>query len=155
MKIWYTLYGRLLDVRVLEKAFKKTGKKRKTKGNIVAGTVFGDIHSIGITMVAALARAEGFNVIELGVNIKAEHFVKAIKEHKAHILAMSALLTTTAPEQEKVIKLLKRENLRDKVKVAVGGGAITQDFADQIGADGYRPTAPMAVELFKEFVEVA
>ena len=78
--------------------------------------------------------------------------MRAISDHKPEILAMSALLTTTAPEQEKVIKMLKDEGFREKVKVAVGGGAITSEFATLIGADGYAPTAPMGVKLFKKLL---
>jgi len=105
-------------------------------------------------MVAALAKADGFDVIELGVNIKSEQFVETIMKYKADILAMSALLTTTAPEQKKVIEVLKRENLRDRVKIAVGGGAITEDFAKDIGANGYAPTAPLGIRLFNRFIGV-
>jgi methanogenic corrinoid protein MtbC1 len=134
---------------VLEEKILASGKKMESRGTIVAGTVVGDIHSIGIGMVVALARAAGFKVIDLGVDVSPEKFLQALREHKPDILAMSALLTTTAQAQKAVIETLKEENLRDRVKVAVGGGAITQEFADMIGADGYRPTAPGAVELFK------
>ncbi|MCK4814898.1 cobalamin-dependent protein, partial [bacterium] len=102
---------------------------------------------IGKTMVSTLLTAGGFKVHDLGVNIKAVEFLKAIKNYKPDILAMSALMTMTAPEQRKVIDTLKKEGIRDKVKVMVGGGAITEDFAGSIGADGYDPTAPGAVEL--------
>ena len=121
-------------------------------GTIVIGTVYGDIHSIGKTLVATLSAAAGFKVVDLGINITAEEFMAAIREHNPNILAMSTLLTTTAPEQAKIIKSLKEEGLREKVKVVVGGGGITHDFAEKIGADGYEPTAPMAVELFKKIV---
>ena len=89
---------------------------------------------------------------DLGINVTAENFVKGITENNADILAMSALMTTTAPEQRKIIENLERENLRDKVKIMVGGGAITQDFANSIGADGYDPTAPGAVKLARTLV---
>ena len=138
---------------IIEEELKRTGMKRETLGSIVAGTVFGDIHNIGKTMVCTLLTAEGFEVHDLGVNIKAEEFVEAIENYKADILAMSALLTMTAPEQRKVIAILKEKGVRDKVKIMVGGGAITQDFAKSIGADGYDPTAPGAVELAKRLVE--
>ncbi len=103
-------------------------------------------------MVSTLALAQGFEVIDLGVDIVAEKFIEGVKEHNADILAMSSLLTTTAYEQRKVIKALKEANLRDKVKVVVGGGAITEEFAREIEADGYRPTAPGAISLFRELV---
>ncbi|MBA7620868.1 hypothetical protein ES703_28223 [subsurface metagenome] len=89
---------------------------------------------------------------DLGVNIKAEEFLEAIEKYQANILAMSALLTMTASEQKKVIDTLKGKGIREKVKVMVGGGAITADFAESIGADGYDPTAPGAVELAKRLL---
>lgn len=137
---------------ILEEELKKTGAKRETLGTVVAGTVFGDIHSIGKSMVCTLLTAGGFEVHDLGVNIKAEEFLEAIEKYQANILAMSALLTMTAPEQRKVIDALKQKGIREKVRVMVGGGAITADFAQSIGADGYDPTAPGAVELARRLV---
>ena len=130
----------------------KRGKKVESLGTVVIGTVYGDIHSIGKTMVATLLSAEGFTVHDIGINVPAADFVKAVEDDKAHIVAMSALLTTTAPEQNKVIGLLKKKSLRDTVKVMVGGGAITKEFADSIGADGYSGTAPGAVKLAKKLL---
>jgi corrinoid protein of di/trimethylamine methyltransferase len=137
---------------ILEEELKRTDAKRKTLGTVVAGTVFGDIHSIGKSMVCTLLTAGGFEVHDLGVNIKAEEFLEAVEKYQADILAMSALLTTTALEQRKVIDALKAKGIREKVKVMVGGGAITAEFAKSIGADGYDPTAPGAVELARRLV---
>ncbi len=137
---------------VIEAEIQKQGKQRSSLGTVVAGTVFGDIHSIGISIVVALARAEGFTVVDLGVNVTAERFVEAVTHKEADLLAMSALLTTTAYEQKKVVDALTRRGLRDKVKVVVGGGAITDEFAESIGADGYAPTAPLAAELFRKLL---
>lgn len=137
---------------IIEEEIKRTGAKRESLGTIVAGTVFGDIHSIGKTMVCTLLVAEGFEVYDLGVNIKAEEFLKAIKKYNADILAMSALMTMTASEQKKVIEYLEKEGLRDKIKIMVGGGAITEEFAKDIGADGYDPTAPGAVKLARKLI---
>lgn len=137
---------------VIKKEIKRKGIKRESLGTVVAGTVYGDIHTIGKTMVVTLLIAEGFTVYDLGVNIKTEEFIEAIRKYKANILAMSSLMTTTVSEQKKIIETLKKGNLRDKVKVMVGGGAITQEFADSIGADGYDPTAPGAVKLAKNLV---
>jgi len=139
-------------VPIIEKEIERTGARRESLGIIVAGTVFGDIHSIGKTMVCTLLTAEGFKVHDLGINIKAEQFLEAIKKYNANILAMSALMTMTASEQRKVIEYLKKENLRDKIKIMIGGGAITEEFAKDIGADGYDPTAPGAVRLARELV---
>lgn len=137
---------------ILEEELKRTGMKREVLGIVVAGTVFGDIHSIGKSMVCTLLTAGGFKVYDLGVNIKAEEFLEAIDKYQADILAMSALLTMTAAEQRKVIDTLKKRGIREKVKIIVGGGAITADFAESIGADGYDPTASGAVELAKSLV---
>ncbi len=138
--------------RILEEEIKRSGAKQKSLGVVVIGTVAGDIHDIGKNMVATLLKAGGFEVHDLGINIQADEFVQAIVKHDAQILAMSALLTTTAPQQRKVIDLLQEKGLRDKVKVMVGGGGITADFAASIGADGYDPTAPGAVNLARRFM---
>ena len=137
---------------ILEEELKRIDAKRETLGIVVAGTVFGDIHSIGKSMVCTLLTAGGFEVHDLGVNIKAEEFLEAVEKYQADVLAMSALLTTTALEQRKVIDALKAKGIREKVKVMVGGGAITAEFAKSIGADGYDPTAPGAVELARRLV---
>ena len=137
---------------IIEKEIKRRGITRESLGTVVIGTVYGDIHTIGKTMVATLLIAEGFVVNDLGINVTSERFVEGIKKYKADILAMSALMTMTAPEQRKVIETLKKEELRDKVKIMVGGGAITQEFANSIGADGYDPTAPGAVKLARRLI---
>lgn len=137
---------------IIEEEIKRTGAKRVSLGTVIAGTVFGDIHSIGKTMVCTLLTAEGFEVHDLGVNIKAEEFLEATKKYNADILAMSALMTMTASEQKKVIEYLKKEGLRDKIKIMVGGGAITEEFAKDVGADGYDPTAPGAVKLARRLI---
>lgn len=137
---------------VLEAAIKATGGKKATLGTVVAGTVQGDIHSIGIEMVCTLLVAAGFDVHYLGIDVTPERFIEAVRETGADIVALSALLTVTSAEDKKVIGLLEEAGLRDQVKVMVGGGAINADFAASIGADGYEPAAPGAVELAKSFV---
>ena len=139
---------------ILEEEISRSGASRESLGIVVIGTVYGDIHTIGKTMVATLLSAEGFQVIDLGINVAAEGFIEGVKKHNANILAMSALLTTTAPEQRKVIDRMNKEGIRDKVKVIVGGGAITQEFADSIGADGYDPTAPGSVKLARKLIGI-
>jgi corrinoid protein of di/trimethylamine methyltransferase len=131
---------------IIEK-IQELGKDVTSLGRVVIGTVFGDIHSIGKSMVATLLFAEGFEVEDLGVNVTAEDFLTAVKEKSPEILAMSALLTTTSMEQKNVIEGLSVEGVRDRVKVMVGGSPINQEFADRIGADGYGATAPEAVKL--------
>jgi trimethylamine corrinoid protein len=140
---------------VLEAAIKSSGGKKAALGTVVAGTVQGDIHSIGIEIVCTLLVAAGFDVHYLGIDIPAERFVEAVREKSAGIVALSALLTVTSAEDKKVIRLLAEAGLREQVKVMVGGGAINADFAASIGADGYEPAAPGAVELAKSFVGAA
>ena len=137
---------------ILEEEIKKAGKEKKSLGKVIIGTVLGDVHTIGKTMVATLLKAGGFEVIDLGVDVSAVKFIEAVKKYNPDILAMSALLTTTAYEQKNVIENLKKENLRTKVKIMVGGGAVTEDFANSIGADGFESTAPAAVGLAKRLI---
>ena len=139
---------------ILEERIKATGGKRQTLGRVVIGTVYGDVHNIGKNMVATLALAQGFEVIDLGIDIVAEKFMEAVINDEPDILAMSALMTTTAYEQKKVIEAIKEAGLRDKVKIAVGGAAVTPEFAEMIGADGYDPTAIGAVTLFRKLIGI-
>ncbi|MCL4417597.1 MAG: cobalamin-dependent protein [Actinobacteria bacterium] len=139
---------------IINEAIEAGGGSQSSLGKVVIGTVFGDIHSIGKSMVATLLYAAGFKVIDLGINVKSDDFLAAVKEHNADILAMSALLTTTAMEQKKVIEGLKSAGLKDKVKVIVGGSPINQEFADSIGADGYGATAPEGVKIAKRLMGI-
>ncbi len=139
---------------IINSAIEKKGKKAESLGKVVIGTVFGDIHSIGKGMVATLLYAAGFEVIDLGINVKGEAFLAAVKENNPNILAMSALLTTTAAEQKNVIRSLKEEGIRDNIKVIVGGSPINQEFADSIGADGYGATAPEGVKVVKKLLGI-
>lgn len=137
---------------IFEEELQRRGVERESAGTVVLGTVYGDIHSIGKTMVGSLLTADGFVVYDIGIDIPAEKFVEEVTTKQPDILAMSSLLTTTAPEQRKVISILKEAGLRDKVKIMVGGGAITQEFADEIGADGFETTAPGAAKLARKLV---
>jgi len=139
-------------VPLIEDEIHKSGAEMKSLGIIVLGTVLGDIHTIGKQMVGTLLRADGFTVYDIGVDVSADKFMDAIKTYNADILAMSALLTTTAYEQKRVISIMEKENLRDKVKIMVGGGAVTEEFAKSIGADGYDPTAPGAAKLARKLI---
>jgi len=121
-------------------------------GRVVMGTVEGDIHDIGKRIVGFLLQGNGFDVIDLGVDLKAEVFIQAIEEHKPDVLGMSALLTTTMLNMGKVIELLKEKGLREKTKVMVGGAPVSEEFAKSIGADGYAPEAGSAVELVKKLI---
>jgi len=125
---------------------------QKAMGRIVIGTVEGDIHDIGKRIVCFLLEGNGFEVIDLGVDVKPEAFAQAIGEHKPDILGMSALLTTTMVNMGKTIDLLKEKGLREKIRIMVGGVPINEQFAKSIGADGYAPEASSAVELAKKFL---
>ncbi|MBM4463143.1 MAG: cobalamin-binding protein [Chloroflexi bacterium] len=137
---------------IIEDEIRRTGKKRQALGSVVVGTVHGDIHDIGKNMVATLLAANGFTVYDVGINVTSAEFVEAVRKYSPNILAMSALMTMTSYEQKNVIEALKKEGLRGQVKIMVGGGAITQQFADMIGADGYEPSAPGAVSLAKKLM---
>lgn len=120
-------------------------KDMPSKGKILLGTVKGDLHDIGKNLVGMMLESGGFKVINLGIDIAPEKFVAACKEHNPDIVAMSALLTTTMLHMKDTIELIKEEGL--KVKCIVGGAPISQDFADEIGADGFAPDAASATEL--------
>ncbi|MFZ5436759.1 MAG: corrinoid protein [Bacillota bacterium] len=121
-------------------------------GTVVIGTVKGDLHDIGKNLVAMMLESAGFRVVNLGVDVPPEKFASAVREHKPHILGMSALLTTTMLRMKDTIELLEEEGLRDKVKVIVGGAPVTRDFSEEIRADGYAPDAASAAELAKQIV---
>lgn len=131
-----------------------SGNDLKPLGVILLGTVKGDLHDIGKNLVGMLLGSGGFTVINLGVDIDPDKFVEAVKTHNADILAMSALLTTTMFKMKDTIELLQEEGLRDKVKVIIGGAPISQDFADQIGADGFASDAASAVDLCKKVMKI-
>ena len=120
---------------------------------VVIGTVKGDLHDIGKNLVSMMLEGGGFKVIDTGIDVSPEKFTQAIKESKAPILALSALLTTTMPAMKDTIQALKKAGLRKDVKVMVGGAPLTQKYADEIGADGYAPDASSAVDKAKELMK--
>lgn len=119
-------------------------------GKILLGTVKGDLHDIGKNLVGMMCEGAGFEVIDIGKNVDPAAFVEAVNEHQPDILGLSALLTTTMLSMERTIKALVEAGVRDSVKVLVGGAPVIQDFADQIGADGYASNAASASDLAKE-----
>lgn len=121
-------------------------------GRVVIGTVQGDLHDIGKNLVASMLEGGGFQVIDLGVDVPAEKFVEAAKEKEGTILALSALLTTTMTMMKTVIEALDKAGVRSKVKVMVGGAPITQQYADEIGADGFSDNASAAVAVARKLV---
>ena len=123
-------------------------------GTMVIGTVKGDIHDIGKNLVAMMMEGAGFTVVNLGINVDADMFIKAIHEHKPDILGMSALLTTTMPYMGVVIETLKEQGLRDQLIVLVGGAPLNDAFAEEIGADAYCRDAAIAVEMAKKLLAI-
>ena len=121
-------------------------------GRVVIGTVRGDLHDIGKDIVAMLLEAGGFEVIDLGIDVSTDEFARAVSSHNANILGMSALLTTTMPEMESVIKELEKAKLRNKVKVIVGGAPISSEYAIQIGADAAGKDAVDGVGICKRWI---
>jgi methanogenic corrinoid protein MtbC1 len=124
---------------IIETQLHERGAERESAGKVIAGTVAGDIHNIGKSMLCTLLVADGFQVIDLG-------------EHQPDAVALSALLTITAAEQKNIIDALNEAGMRDNLKVIVGGGAINEEFAAAIGADGYEPTAPGGVKLVRDLL---
>ena len=122
-------------------------------GKVMLGTVSGDLHDIGKNLVGMLMESGGLELVNLGVDITAEEFANEVKEHKPDVLGMSALLTTTMLEMKNTIEVLEEEGLRDDLKIIIGGAPVTQDFADEIGADGWAPDAASAKDLAVELME--
>jgi len=140
---------------IVEPKLKKLGVKRETIGKVLLGTVEGDIHDIGKNIVAALLSSAGFEIIDLGKDIPTEKFVEAVKERSPHIIGLSALMTTSMINQREVIEALKKEGLRGKVKVIVGGAPTSQEWAKEIGSDAYGADAIEALKLCKSLVRKA
>jgi 5-methyltetrahydrofolate--homocysteine methyltransferase len=124
----------------------------KAAGRVVIGTVQGDLHDIGKNLVASMLEGGGFEVVDLGVDVSAKKFVEAAKDKPGTIVALSALLTTTMTQMQAVIQLLQEAGIRSDTKVMIGGAPITQQYADEIGADGYSDNASAAVNLARKLV---
>jgi 5-methyltetrahydrofolate--homocysteine methyltransferase len=138
---------------IFEEEISKSGVERKSLGKIVIGTVKGDIHEIGKSIVAALLAAKGFDVTDAGIDVSSDVFIEKVIEKNADILAMSALLPITMPYQGLVIEEIKKRGLRDKVKIMVGGAPVTQEHAEKIGADGFAGNAVDAVRLAEKLMK--
>ncbi len=139
---------------VMEEAITAIGGELETKGVVVIGTVEGDIHDIGKTVVAAMLQSNGYQVHDLGVEVPASRFIESAKSLNADVIAMSALLSTTMLYQRDVIELLNNKGLADKYFTIVGGAPVKQAWADEIGADGYASGACEAVKLLDQHREV-
>ena len=140
-------------LQVLEPELKKGGQQRQVRGRVVIGTVQGDIHEIGKTLVATMLTANGFDVYDLGVNVKPETFIAKVRDVNATVLCLSALLTTTMMRQRGVIQALGEAGIRDQVKVLIGGAPVTQAWAAEIGADGFAENASGAVVVANKLLE--
>jgi len=140
-------------IAILEAAIPKGAKARKkTLGKVMIGTVEGDIHDIGKSIVTTMLTVEGFDTIDLGIDVPVEKFIEKTKEVKPDVIGMSALMTTTTTKMTDVIKALEREGLREKVKVVVGGAPTSKQWAEEIGADGHGGDAMEAVEVMKKLI---
>jgi corrinoid protein of di/trimethylamine methyltransferase len=137
---------------LLEPELVSREQKFESAGVVVLGTVQGDIHEIGKSLVGTMLTANGFTVHDLGADVPVEAFISKIKETHATLLGMSALLTTTMTVQREVIKALVESGMRDQIKVMVGGAPVTRIWADQIGADGFAEDAMGAVKLAKQLM---
>jgi corrinoid protein of di/trimethylamine methyltransferase len=137
-------------MEVLRPLLTETGAQRI--GTMILGTVKGDIHDIGKNLVAMMMEGAGFEVINLGINVDADKFLAAIREHQPDILGMSALLTTTMPYMKVVIDALGEEGIREEIYVMVGGAPVTETFAREVGADAYGRDAAVSVEIAKSFM---
>jgi corrinoid protein of di/trimethylamine methyltransferase len=132
-------------VAVLDERIKASGQARRSRGKIVIGTIKGDIHDIGKSVVASMLQANGFDVVDLGIDVDEAAFLTAAREREADCVAMSSLLTLNIEYMGVVVEKLKDAGMRDKVKVIVGGAPVTQEFADEIGADAFGWDASDAV----------
>jgi len=121
-------------------------------GTVVIGTVKGDLHDIGKNLVQMMLEGAGFEIVDLGIDVSADQFISAVRTDGAQIIAMSALLTTTMPTMKTVIDEVEESGLRDQVKVMIGGAPVTQEYADEIGADGYARDAASGVDIAKQLV---
>jgi corrinoid protein of di/trimethylamine methyltransferase len=140
-------------LKVLEPEMVKQGVGRELAGTVVLGTIAGDIHDIGKTLVGTMLTVAGFKVIDLGVDVPVISLVEKAREEKAEIIGVSALLTTTMANQRDVVEALEDLGLRPEIKVMVGGAPVTQDWAEEIGADGYSQDAVGAVAIARELIE--
>jgi len=139
-------------MEVLEPELRAREQVVERAGTVVIGSVAGDIHEIGKSLVATMLSANGFEVYDMGVDVPTETFVAKVKETGANVLGLSALLTTTMTVQREVIEALTEAGIRDQVKVILGGAPVSQDWSDTIGADGYAEDAVGAIELARQLV---
>ncbi len=139
-------------VKLLTPLFQQSGIK--SKGKILIGTVKGDLHDIGKNLVSMMLEGAGFQITDMGIDVSPDSFIKNIEELEPDILAMSALLSTTMPAMAQTVEALEKAGLRDKVKVMIGGAPVTENYAQEIRADGYAPDAGSSVTKAKELLGI-
>ena len=140
-------------LEILQPEIEAQNKQMAKKGTVLVGTVKGDLHNIGKNIVATVLGTNGFEVVDIGVDNSSLTFIEEAQKARADVIALSSLMTTTMPAQREVIEVLSEMNLRDRYLVIVGGGPVTQQWADEIGADGYGESAVGAAELVKGLLE--
>jgi len=138
-------------ISILEPAIKES-KVQESMGTVVIGTVKGDIHDIGKNLVAIMLSVSGFKVVDLGVDVPIKNFVKRAEEEDADVIAMSSLLSTTMEGMNELVQLLNEMGIRENFKVLVGGGQVTKEFSDEIGADGFAMDAKEAAPLIQKLL---
>jgi corrinoid protein of di/trimethylamine methyltransferase len=141
-----------IAIGVLKPAMEAQKKQVAKLGTVLIGTVNGDVHGIGKNIVAIVLEAYGFEVVDIGVDNPSLKFIEAAEKVKADVIGLSSLMTTTMPAQKEVIDILKELNQRKKYLVIIGGGPVTKEWADKIGADGYAESAFQAVGMIKELL---
>lgn len=139
-----------VGMEILQPYLSKTGMK--SLGKVVIGTVKGDLHDIGKNLVVMMLKGGGFDVIDLGIDVSPEKFLSSVKDYQPDIIGMSAMLTTTMAKMKETITVLEEANLRNQLKIMIGGTSITQSFAEEIGADGYAPDAGSAVDVVRSLL---
>jgi len=137
-------------MKILQPLLTRSGTRPLAR--VIIGTVKGDLHDIGKNIVTMMLKGGGFEVIDLGIDVSSEKFLSATKRYQPEILGMSAMLTTTMMGMKDTIDAFEKENLRKQIKIIIGGTAITDNFAREIGADGYAPDAVSAVNMAKGFL---
>ena len=147
----------LIAARAMKSGLKLLGpllaqQKAKAKAKIVVGTVKGDLHDIGKNIVCIMLEGAGFEVIDLGIDVPKEKFIQAIKDEKPDVLGMSALLTTTMGEMKEVIDAVNNANIKNGLKILVGGAPVTKEFADEINADAFAEDAAVAVDIVNNLI---
>ena len=149
-EVLFSSQAMTVGMEILQPLLTKTGVK--ALGKVLIGTVKGDLHDIGKSLVVMMLKGGGFEVVDLGINVSHEKFISATKQYQPDIIGMSAMLTTTMIRMKETIIAFEKTNLRNKVKIMIGGTAITQNYAEEIGADGYAPDAASAVDMAKGFL---